>query len=218
MILSRKGFDSDAGKCPNPIFDDGSMIALPIPDSTNRVRYADLKWRGRNLGEVVEKLNGSEASANSSAHLDPDLRPALVQRQCGWRPIFGQTGKAQGHLRNQKVGRGDLFVFFGLFRRVDSRLRWTGPRMHVLWGWMQIDQIVPVDVVRGDVTSTWGWAADHPHVAHKPNPDDTLYVATRQLAIPGSEALSLPGAGTFDVFNARVTARRTPSGGRSSRA
>ena len=56
LILSRKGFDSSSGGCPSPIFPDGSMIALPIPDKGSLVRYRDLTWRGRNIGEVVAKL------------------------------------------------------------------------------------------------------------------------------------------------------------------
>jgi hypothetical protein len=78
-----------------------------------------------------------------SAHLDPDLSPSTLPRPAGWRPLFGQVDRAQGHLRNQGVGPGDLFLFFGLFsptsRLPGGRLRYAGQRdwIHVLWGWLE---------------------------------------------------------------------------------
>ncbi len=59
LILSRKGFDSSSGGCSSPIFPDGSMIALPIPDKRSPIQYQDLTWRGRNLGDVVAQLTNS---------------------------------------------------------------------------------------------------------------------------------------------------------------
>ncbi|CAI8922445.1 hypothetical protein EMIT0158MI4_310005 [Burkholderia ambifaria] len=38
----------------------------------------------------------------------------------GWRPALGQTGAAQGHLSNNGVGAGDVFLFFGWFRQVEK--------------------------------------------------------------------------------------------------
>ncbi len=32
LILSRKGFDSSSGGVPSPIFSDGRMLSLPIPE------------------------------------------------------------------------------------------------------------------------------------------------------------------------------------------
>lgn len=88
---------------------------------------------------------------------------------------------------------------------MNERVEWSGHPMHVIWGWMQVDEVASVDtVVRRDLTGAWAWAAGHPHLAHYPNRNNTLYVAARELSIPGSEALSLPGAGTFDQFNPRL--------------
>ena len=125
LILSRKGFDSAAGGCPSPIFPDGSMIALPIPDKRSPIRYGDLKWRGRNLGDVVSKLTRGTQRSDYRAHLDPDLREDICRQQAGWLPTLGQHRAAQGHLRNQGVGVGDLFLFWGVFRAVDDELKWV---------------------------------------------------------------------------------------------
>jgi hypothetical protein len=203
IVLSRKGFDGTSGGCPSPIFPDGSMLSLPIPDRTSPVRYRDLEWRGRNVGELVERLTGGRRRASDGAHLDPDLRAGARPRLRGWRPTLGQIAAAQGHLRNRGVGAGDLFLFFGLFRAVDLALRWTGPPVHVVWGWLQVAAVASVDrSVRPLAGSRWRWAADHPHLAFRPEPSNTLYVAADRLTIPGCVPAT-PGAGAFDVFAPR---------------
>ncbi len=83
LILSRKGFDSSSGGCPSPIFPGGSMISLPIPDMRSPIRYCDLTWRGRNLGDVVAELTKGKQRSDYSANLDPDLRRDLVPREHG---------------------------------------------------------------------------------------------------------------------------------------
>ena len=39
IILSRKGFDSGYGGCPNPILPDGTLLSLPIPSRNEKVKY-----------------------------------------------------------------------------------------------------------------------------------------------------------------------------------
>jgi hypothetical protein len=201
LILSRKGFDSTSGGCPSPIFPDGSMLALPIPDVTSPVRYGDLVWRGRNLGDVVEALTRGKQRRTFGAHLDPDLRAELRPRPRHWTPLLGQRGAAQSHLRNQGVGRGDLFLFWGVFRRVDAALRWAGPPVHVVWGWLQVGEVVPVDAVRG--LPGWGWAAEHPHFAFPGDPSNTVYVAAPALTRDGATSKRAAGSGCFEDFDAQ---------------
>ena len=198
LILSRKGFDSTSGGCPSPIFPDGSMFALPIPDKNSPIRYRDLIWRGRNIGDVVERLTKGKQRGHYAAHLDPDVRPELRDRAPGWKPLLGQHGSAQGHLRNQEVGVGDLFLFWGLFRAVDGDLNWVGPRLHVIWGWLRVGAAAAVeDVVRPGIGGDWSWAADHPHLAFGTDATNTLYVAADRLQLRGGDQA---GAGVFDFF------------------
>jgi len=192
LILSRKGFDSKSGGCPSPIFSDGSLLSLPIPDKRSPVRYRDLNWRGMNLGDLVSTLSRGRQRPDYRAHLDPDLDPELLPRPPGWRPLFGQDGPSQGHLRNQGVGAGDLFVFWGLFRAVDQDLRWVGPPVHHIWGWMQIAGVHGVDAeVRPDFAG-WSWAASHPHLAMDADWTNTVYTAVDRLSFMGA-----PGSGRF---------------------
>lgn len=198
LILSRKGFDSSAGGCPSPIFPDGTLYALPIPDEKSRICYRELNFGELNIGSLVEDLTRGRYSSGDTAHLDPDMHQDALTRQPGWRPLLGQTGAAQGHLRKQGVTKGDLFLFFGLFReveRVEDRWRFIkqSRARHVLWGWLQIDQIVKVDALRpGELE----WARYHPHFQIGHDPANTLYLASDSLSLDG-DTTSIPGAGTF---------------------
>lgn len=212
LILSRKGFDSASGGCPNPIFPDGLMLALPIPDRDASVRYQDLVWRGRRLGELVPSMTGGKPRAHYGAHLDPDLDPAMRPRAPGWRPVFGQVGPAQGHLRNEGIAVGDVFLFFGLFRRLgdDDRFVPGSPAIHAAWGWLQIGEIAVVDRDRSRLV----WAGDHPHLAMQPDPSNTLYIAADSLHLPGG--LKLPGAGLFGTFSPKLRLTAPDSTGPST--
>jgi hypothetical protein len=204
LILSRKGFDSSAGKVPSPIFPDGTMISLPIPDRTSTIAYQDIAGNScAAVGELVRDL--ADRPPMHRAHLDPDLSAHSVPRLQGWRPIFGQEGAAESHLENQSVGPGDIFLFFGLFRAAQKTVDgWSctpGSRpMHVIFGWLQIAERVAV--------STWptdaDWALYHPHFRRKRHPKNVIYVAAEQLALPGLDSGAVPGAGLFDAFTPQL--------------
>ena len=42
LILSRKGSDTSFGSVPSPIFPDGRMVSLPIPDKSSSVTCGDI--------------------------------------------------------------------------------------------------------------------------------------------------------------------------------
>lgn len=197
LILSRKGFDSSSGGCPSPIFPDGTMLSLPIPDRRSRIAYSQIEQQGVNVGQLVVDLTGDSRRARHHAHLDPDLDRRAQPRADGWRPLFGQAGGAQGHLRNQRVRPGDLFLFFGLFRRVeraDGRWRFVSQASakHVFWGWLQIGEIHAVDELPSDAMR---WARYHPHF-HGNRDSNTLYIADDRLRLIGDDP-EAPGAGVF---------------------
>lgn len=139
IILSRKGFDSSAGGVASPLFPDGTLLSLPIPDQNGTVPYGDLCLGEHRLGDLVEALTQGRIDRQTRAHLDPDLYPTICARPPGWRPLFGQDGAAQSHLVNQGVGMGDLFLFFGWFRAVELvsgqyRFVKNAPDLHLLYG------------------------------------------------------------------------------------
>ena len=45
LILSRKGFDSQSGGCPSPIFPNGTLYSLPIPyDPIRNYLQRSMAW------------------------------------------------------------------------------------------------------------------------------------------------------------------------------
>ena len=201
IILSRKGFDSGSGGVPSPIFPDGLMMSLPIPDRLSGIAYKDVAGnRWLSMGEAVSQLG--KFPETHRAHLDPDLVAKSLPRKKGWRPIFGQVDAAEGHLRRQGVGSGDIFLFFGLFREIEkSSSGWQYVRgskpVHSLFGWLQIADRVPV--------SAWPtsdrWALYHPHFARQPSPSNVIYTSTERLTLPSGKPTGFAGAGTFSQFS-----------------
>ena len=205
LILSRKGFDSQSGGCPSPIFPDGTLYSLPIPGRYSKIRYRDIRHGDTNIGKVVKDLTRrrkpkDRIGSKCRAHLDPDInRLAYSPRKRGWRPLFGQSGAAQGHLCNQDVQVNDLFLFFGIFRQVEKTsgmwcfVKGTQPK-HILWGWLQIGEIHKVDEIPKEALP---WARYHPHLhpSRSKNLNNTLYIASRVLDL-GDGPIG-PGAGRF---------------------
>ncbi len=217
LILSRKGFDSAHGGCASPILDGGLLCSLPIPDANAATDYAEISFNGASLGPIVRSLSRGRIGSRDKAHLDPDLRCDAITRAPGWRPIFGQAGAAQSHLARHGVGPGDLFLFFGWFRRAERRggeLRYVrdAPDLHVIFGWLQVGQ---VHRVTNDLARELPWAASHPHLIQRDRYDnDTIYAARERLTVAGSR---LPGAGVFErVADQLVLTQLTPYLGRST--
>jgi hypothetical protein len=214
IILSRKGFDSSYGKNPSPIFPDGRMLSLPIPSQDAPIQYQDIRWQEYNLGELVETLTNRCIPATYNAHLDPDIQPDSLPRHPNWRPMFGQVAAAQGHLHNQGIQAGDIFLFFGLFQRVEQhegKLRYIPQelRQHVIWGWLQIATILNVDTCD---RSAYPWAQYHHHFQMGENKRNRVYVAEERLTLPNGATTHLPGAGVFPTYDQqlRLTAPDSP--------
>jgi Nucleotide modification associated domain 3 len=191
IIFSRKGFDSASGGVPSPIFEDGTMLSLPIPYNDgipfNQINSPIEGFR--RVSEIVEQL---AQLGEQPAHLDPDLDADAIFRREGWRGILGQSSGAQTHLDNNLVRPGDLFLFFGLFRRVkpnaSGRLRFVTkePRKHVFFGWLRVatryalpDKKFP----SAGLAALPDWAKYHPHVKHPEleRAPNAIYTATCNL-------------------------------------
>ena len=147
LIFSRKGFDARAGGCASPILPDDTLVPLPIPNRESPIRYEDVRIGGYSLGRIVADLTRAKQKPHFGAHLDPDLDPHAYPGVDGWRPLFGQDNSAQTVLGREQIGQGDLFLFFGWFRRVEEhagafRFVKRAPDLHILWGWLQVDTVL----------------------------------------------------------------------------
>jgi hypothetical protein len=204
VILSRKGFDSEYGGIASPILPDGTLLSLPIPYDQDIIKYTELNYQGKSYYDIINQLSRADKriSKKHTAHLDPDIRQeCLSNRTKAWRPIFGQSDAALGHLNKQGVSAGDLFLFFGWFRQteeVQDKLRFVkgSPNQHIIYGYLQIDQIITNTEPLPD------YALQHPHANsfHRSKALNSIFVGMQNLSF----APSHPGAGTLSFSVKRV--------------
>jgi hypothetical protein len=203
IILSRKGFDSSAGKQASPIMPDGTLLSLPIPDEEDSNMFSSLQWNGKSYYDIISSLNPrTECNACSKCHLDPDLRIGSKKRQPNWQPAFGQMNAALSHLRNQKVSVGDIFLFFGWFREtviIDGHLQYKkdGMDAHIIYGYLQIGEIINR---KEDVPV---FIKDHPHFMYNDawaSNQNAIFLPTNKLSIQPS----LNGCDVLDYRRDRV--------------
>jgi len=219
VALSRKGFDSEYGGYPSPILPNNRMISFPIPlHFDNSIAYSKLRFDNQNTYfDVMKQLNERihiktqrqkgkwiELTKDTKCHLDPDIYRNVIRRSNSWKSVFGQTGTAQSHLKNKGIGKGDLFLFFGTFRRtICSQGEWlkyipNEKRMHVIFGYLQIGDTKQV----GKKTDVPEWMSYHPHTDryHKEIKNNTVYIAKDTLSWNND----LLGAGVFIYDNCLV--------------
>jgi hypothetical protein len=119
--------------------------------------------------------------------------------------VFGQCGASQSHLEKQQVGVGDVFLFFGLYRRTkivagNFDFAKNSQNEHVIWGWLQVDKIIRVE---NDTLSSFPWCREHPHIVYTKRNNNVIYTASKSLTISGADS-SVAGSGVFSEFNPRL--------------
>ena len=173
LIFSRKGFDSAAGGYPSPIV-DGVPVSLPIPAADRSLTtYGEI-----GLGDLVERVTGGALNASNLCHCDPMFENG--------RCAFGQAGAAQGHLSNSGVSVGDLFLFFGLFSRLDG-----GDRHHRLFGFLRVEEVCRVGAEPGAGRQPEGYSKRHPHTIGRWPKNNCVYIGRGMTARHADEKLRL---------------------------
>lgn len=191
IILSRKGFDSKNGGIPSPILPDGTILSLPIPWEKESLSYEDLHYDGTSYAEIMRQLNYRQNV--NVCHIDPDLRVGTLRRSSDWRACLGQSEIAASHLQSNCVDVGDIFLFFGWFRRTEhnteSKLKFIRGEsdIHAVFGYLQVGEIAKTLEER----AKFHW---HPHSIEENYNEglNHIYVASERLL-----DTSLPGFGTF---------------------
>jgi hypothetical protein len=207
IILSRKGFDASHGRYPSPILPNRRLISLPIPSNDCQIQYSDLKWENdKTYYDLINSLNIKNIKKNSVCHLDPDIYRDVRKRKVGWKGAFGQIGAAQSHLKNQGIGIGDLFLFFGWFKHVEQeengKLSYNGSDLHVIFGYLQIGEIIN-DLVETKVPY---WLKEHPHCSSNRRTinTNTIYISRDRLSF-NEDYL---GYGVFDHNSCLVLTKK----------
>lgn len=220
IILSRKGFDSQYGGKPSPILPDGQLVPLPIPSRHDKFTLSDINFPKIDIHKLAADLSRGRYGANTRVHLDPDLSREPSSRIPGWRPALGQTGNAQSHLNSEGVGKNDLFLFFGWFRMVECRNGvWRyiskAPDLHIIFGWLEVGDVLPIVQDRSGCLKRYPWIADHPHVSDPKqynDPRNTLYIAAQRSRLTQRRG---PGGGRFEKFHEHLVLTR-PGSSRST--
>lgn len=204
VILSRKGFDSKAGGIINPILPDGTLLSFPIP-SADSDTYMGLRFRDIEYNKILCDLG---YVGKQNCHLDPDIRMNIRKEQVfDWKPAFGQIDAAERYLENSQVEEGDIFLFFGRFRRVElikGKYRYIKPQkedfylgnpVQIIFGYLQIGQILK----EPQIIQQYEW---HPHAAadRLNNKTNALYIPTKFLSF----AEHMPGYGVFNYDKKRI--------------
>lgn len=198
VILSRKGFDEKSGGNAS-VIQNGRFVPFPIPSAESGLYYRDLFFDNRFL--FLDVMRDLGINQYSECHLDPDLiGSVLPNRDADWKPAFGQAGTAEGILRNEEIGEGDIFIFFGWYKnieRVGNRFRYregssksTG--FHSIFGYLEVGRRIDLSSMNAMIPACF---ARHPHVYERsrlkgPN---SLYISSNQLSFDHSK----PGGGAF---------------------
>jgi len=181
---------------------------MPIPEKAiaqHQIAYNQLHWREHSIGKMVEDLSKGKVKGDRLTHLDPDLHPKSLPRTSDWLPLFGQEAAAQGHLNNQGVGTGDLFLFFGWFKAVEQvvgvyRFCEVTPDLHIIYGWLQVGEQLSLCRRQGFILPSKEvpkWMEYHPHYQNREfYPNNAIYVAAQELTCSPKKK----GAGLFDNY------------------
>lgn len=192
VIFSRKGFDSSYGGFPSIILPeemDSKMISFPIPETNPKsegkkaeeIRFL-LKQRVMSLKDIFDELEISDKikmpsdSAQKGLqninkfHFDPEIQTVENMRSYA---AFGQSGSASSHLLNNGLQPGDVFLFFGTFKKTileNNKITYDSGmyEIHTIWGYMIVDDIIHVNKIE-DVVKKYTGIKTHLHFINKEN-------------------------------------------------
>ena len=204
IILSRKGFDSSiqGGGNANIVYND-ELFPIPIPEVGNNIKYTELVFENDiTYLDVMRDLNINQFT---ECHFDPYLSKKLLKNDSpiqNWKKSLGQCDIAQNILKTADIKKGDLFIFFGWFNKVEKengKFKYTNFKNHtkegvqLIYGYLQVgDEIINIeknDKVRND------WVSTHPHFKQRRyyRGENMVYTANDILTVNKNK----PGAGIF---------------------
>jgi len=210
IILSRKGFDSGSGGIASPILPDGTLLSLPIPDKKGNRKYNELRYDDITYYDIINQLRKrcKNRFEHINCHLDPDIRENICYMPNKWKSAFGQFNGALKHLINQNVKKGDMFLFYGWFKKTeygdDGKLQYitNAPNLHVIYGFLQIGRMI----TDKEEIKKYNW---HPHANMVTN-NNCLFVANDRLSWNENKK----GYGTF-LYNKQLALTKEGTRNRS---
>lgn len=228
IILSRKGFDSSAGKIPSAIIGT-KLISFPIPnEKDDKDSYDGLKFTDdsreveEKYSKIIIDLYNKKSDENieyknkylgeeKHCHVDPDIRENVRKKIIkNWEPIFGQSGSSATYLiddnpqminGNLKVEIGDIFLFFGNYREVEFDFNKDKYKYKRGSKEQQLiwGWLVVDDIIDNPTGDKYEW---HPHTYDdntKYKEKNILFKAAKEIVNIGE--FKIPGFGVFDYKN-----------------
>lgn len=196
VVLSRKGMDSASGGIASPVLPDGTLLSLPIPDPSTETAYKALSYKGHRFDKIIRQLSPKfDFMKNQNCHLDPDIYDDIEGRPDEWKPAFGQYKISARHLDKQKVGVGDIFLFYGMFKQTEYQPGCTlsyvrnAPIRHIIYGYMKIGKILQE---QQEITACYSW---HPHSKAIQHAYNRLYLPETYGTFHYSDSLVLTKQG-----------------------
>ena len=207
IIFSRKGFDSSAGGFPNLIFPDGTMYMIPIPDKNSSISYKDLNffYEKDSIQKILNDLTRNRIKLKGKTkycdykkekfkcHLDP-----MEVRESQFHGIaFGQTGGMASHLIKSGINKGDIFLFFSWFKKIEKvKKAWqykkSFPDIHAVWMIMEVGEIIRIEPERiKDILNIFPFLKKHPHIKIKNKSPNAIFLSRRWKKLKFQESLIL---------------------------
>lgn len=204
IILSRKGFDSSiqGGGGANIVFEN-EIFPIPIPEVGNGIEYRDLIFHnGTSYLDVMRDLNINQFT---ECHFDPYITNKILTKDSPiqkWKKSLGQCDIAQNILKTTGIVKGDLFIFFGWFNKVekkDAKYKYTNFENHtkegvqLIYGYLQVgDEIINIKKEDKDRID---WISSHPHFKQREyfRGENVIYTANANFSLNKNK----PGAGIF---------------------
>ncbi len=195
IIFSRKGFDSTAGGFPSPIFPDGRLFSIPIPSSKDNCVYKDLDFHYKN--DSIQSILNDLTQRNIHSKKWSECDYTTDTQCCHYDPMpfsdhefsgiaLGQVNSAESHLRKQGVDEGDIFLFYGWFKRVHKiNGRWIydihQPDIHLIWSYMQINERIFLDSQDDQhiALNKYPFLAQHPHIGEQRGLKNSIYLSRK---------------------------------------
>jgi hypothetical protein len=207
IIFSRKGFDDQYGGIPSVVWPNSrEMLSFPIPVKfrdklpEQGYRAEELSFKGHKLNNLLSDLSYNRDKHGNNFHFDPMIQSLLPEKP----PVgaFGQSGSALGHLKNNHISQGDVFLFFGTFceyyfeNKKLKRYQMMHP-FHAIWGFLEVDSCNDIDPSQSDaedeVLKVYPYLKNHPHIQNRQiyKSNNTIYIGKNFDTFRYDESLRL---------------------------
>ncbi len=218
VILSKKGLDSsDGNTLPNLIWDD-EFVVFPMIDSKNldeycsgnkKLAYRDMKiCSDNNFWDYMEKskkfmserMQKSYDKLTNSKHFHAD--PNLINFW-GTKNFVGSLGQcdiAQDFLNSHNIRKGDIFLFFNRFTKVNKEkdhfiFDCYFEDRYVIYGYLIVDEFFNLDNGNNNLLDKYDCLKFNPHIQTKhyakKHHNNTIYVGRKYGMFNFNEKLIL---------------------------